>query len=153
MVPTMISSSDKWRGLRLLSGVALCFALVGAAATAAFAQRIGVEPPVRTSPVPHLGGIGGGAAVLPTMPQIAPAPMIAPQIAPAPAIAPPLAAPQPVAPVAPARVVRFRCQIAPETDSCREPPPPDGGGSDEECDCTRDYCYDDGTGVRVCEKQ
>ena len=123
-----------------------------ATATSAFAQHV-VEPPVPISPVPHFGGIGGGAGALPTMPQIAPAPLNAPQIAPAPAIAPPVAVPQPVAPVAPARVVRFRCQIAPEMDSCKEPPAPDGGGSDEDCDCSHDYCYDDGSGGRVCEKQ
>ena len=152
-MPTTHSSSNNWRGLRLTSGVAFCFALMGGIATGALAQRIGVEPPVPISPVPHFGGIGGGAGALPTMPQIAPAPLNAPQIAPAPAIAPPVAVPQPVAPVAPARVVRFRCQIAPETDSCKEPPAPDGGGSDEDCDCSHDYCYDDGSGGRVCEKQ
>ncbi len=85
------------------------------------------------------------------MPQI----QSAPAIAPPPVAAPPAAVP--AAPAAPAPVVRFRCELTPEAESCKEPGTPDGGGDDAECTCARDYCYDrvdpaTGASARVCEK-
>ena len=53
---------------------------------------------------------------------------------------------------APAPLIRFRCAVSPGESTCREPPPSDAGDSDAECDCARDFCYQDGTGTRVCEK-
>jgi hypothetical protein len=55
-------------------------------------------------------------------------------------------------PVAPAPLIRFRCEVPSGESTCKEPPPSDGGGSDETCNCARDFCYQDGTGTRVCEK-
>jgi hypothetical protein len=73
-----------------------------------------------------------------------------------PALEAPVIAPQPAppvaAPAAPARVVRFRCELAPQAEACREPGAPDGGGDDAECSCARDYCHTTETGTRVCEK-
>jgi hypothetical protein len=49
--------------------------------------------------------------------------------------------------------------VLPTDNSCRErAEAPDGGGEDTECNCTRDYCYDevsptDGITRRFCQKQ
>jgi len=58
----------------------------------------------------------------------------------------------PAAPVTVAPAVRFRCQLDPGAEACKEPMGADGGG-DEECNCSRDHCRDDPAGYRVCEKQ
>jgi len=106
------------------------------------AQRVIVEPwrppvvvlpPVSLPPPTTAPGLGGG--VLQDLPK---APVLTPQTS------------APVA-AAPARIVRFRCELAPQEQACREPGSADGGG-DDECNCTRDYCYTASTGVRVCEK-
>jgi hypothetical protein len=72
-----------------------------------------------------------------------------------PALEAPVIAPQPVPPVAtpaaPAATIRFRCELAPQAEACREPASADGGG-DEECSCARDRCYMTEAGNRVCEK-
>jgi hypothetical protein len=49
--------------------------------------------------------------------------------------------------------VKFRCQLDPGAETCREPGAADGGGDDSECSCARDYCYDDPAGYRICQKQ
>jgi hypothetical protein len=134
-----------------LARVALIFALATLAfATTTLAQRVvpGTPAPKVPTILPPGGGasgVGGGAGLIPAMPQmrsIAPPPAAAP-------VAPPAAAP--AAPVAPARVVRFRCEVAPEAETCREPGAPDGGGDDSECSCARDHCRPTETGIRVCE--
>jgi hypothetical protein len=55
------------------------------------------------------------------------------------------------------RAVRFRCDVAPDDQSCREAGAPDGGGDDSECRCGRDPCYEHydaaaGYTTRTCEK-
>ena len=56
------------------------------------------------------------------------------------------------------RLVRFRCEVAPQEESCRgRTEAPDGGGDDSLCDCSKDYCYSDPdptTGLmrRLCQK-
>jgi hypothetical protein len=142
------SSSDPMRGRRLLQG-ALALTLLAFLAVRAEAQHVVTEPPRVGAPVgvPPMGGstgIGGGAGLIPTLPQIQSAPAIA---------APPAAVPAaPAAPAAPARAVRFRCELQPQQESCREAGAPDGGGDDSECNCTHDYCYTTAAGTRVCEK-
>ena len=85
-------------------------------------------------------------APLPPLPPAMQAPTL-----PAPVVVP-QAAPPVVEPAAPARVVRFRCEVAPQDQSCREPGASDGGGGDEECSCARDTCHTTAAGIRVCEK-
>jgi hypothetical protein len=79
-----------------------------------------------------------------------PQPSLSPTLR-APAITPQVAPPV-AAPAAPARVVRFRCELAPQAEVCREPGAPDGGGDNAECNCARDYCLTTEAGNRVCEK-
>jgi hypothetical protein len=143
------------RGRRLLSAAVTFVLLAGAAS----AQTVIVEPP-RLPPAPGTSGVGGGAGLIPPMPQLPTAPAIAPTL-PAPLPAPVPAAPEatPATPPAePARVVRFRCDVAPEAETCKDPGASDGGGGDDsECSCTRDLCYDQldpatGHSHRVCEK-
>lgn len=111
------------------------------------AQRVITEPP-RVGPpqvtVPPGGtsGVGGGAGLIPTLPVPA-----LPSVKP-----PPVAVPAPAAPAAQPRVVRFRCELAPQEQACKEPGASDGGGGDEECNCARDYCHTTKAGNRVCEK-
>ena len=55
------------------------------------------------------------------------------------------------------RAVRFRCEVGPYDQSCREAGAPDGGGDDAECRCGPDTCYEhyDAAGgytTRTCEK-
>lgn len=136
------------RGHRLLP-VAALFVMVTAGLAPHVAAQV-VRPPG--------GGIGGGAGLKPMPPPLPPmAPTLTPPalptpVLPTPVVPPPVAAPQPATPAAPA-VVRFRCQLDPGAEACKEPPAADGGGGDEECNCARDYCYDDPTGFRVCQKQ
>ena len=103
-------------------------------------------PPM--APVPQLPtGAGGGPGGLePAMPDFTPSPAI---VAPTP-VAPAAPAPAAATP-APVPLIRFRCEVAPGDNTCREQAPPDGG-SDESCDCTRDFCYSDAAGARFCEK-
>lgn len=130
------------------------FVILTAALAPAWAQR--VVPEVPKLPLGGTGGaagVGGGAGLTPAMPELRSAPMAvpaAPQVSPAaPAVpaAPSVEAPRPAAPV-----VKFRCQLDPGADACREPSASDGGG-DGDCNCARDYCYDDPAGYRVCQKQ
>jgi hypothetical protein len=102
-------------------------------------------PPM--APVPQLptGAGGSPSGLAPAVPDFHPAPAIV--------------APTPVAPAAPAaatpepaRLIRFRCEVAPGDSACRDQAPPDAGGSDESCDCARDFCYADAAGARICEK-
>lgn len=127
------------RGCRLLPVAALLASLLALAP--ALAQRAVPQTPKP----PFGGGTGGGAGHVPTMPDFRPAPM-APA---APTVTVPAA---PAAPVpAPSPIIRFRCEVAPGASTCQEQPTPDGGG-EETCDCARDFCYQGGTGARVCEK-
>ena len=147
------SSLSKICGRRLQSAAVAIFML---AATAS-AQTV-IEPP-RLPTGPGTSGVGGGAGLIPPMPEFPAAPSMTPALpppvaAPLPA-APPVAAP--AAPAEPAREVRFICDVAPEAESCREAGAPDGGGDDSECSCARDVCYDHldpstGRSHRVCEK-
>jgi len=135
------------RGRRLWPVAAFVVLLL---ALPALAQRVVPEGPKVPGGAGTGGaaGVGGGAGLAPPMPELRSAPMAvpaAPQVTP---IAP--AAPAPVAPAAP--IVKFRCQLDPGAESCKEPPAGDGGG-DEECNCALDYCYDDPAGYRVCQKQ
>ena len=130
---------------------ALALVLLAAGlATGAAAQRLGTQPGTGKPP----GGIGGGAGIMAPLPPLPPA-MQAPTL-PDPVIVPqaatPLEAPPVAAPAAPARVVRFRCEVAPQDQSCREPGASDSGGGDAECSCSRDTCHTTAAGIRVCEK-
>ena len=64
--------------------------------------------------------------------------------------------PQPAAPAVvelpTVRIIRFRCDLAPDSRECKNPDSGDGGGDDETCNCARDICRINGTGNRVCEK-
>ena len=100
--------------------------------------------PTPVLPMPSLPMPGTG----PTSPTLTPSltPSVIPTLPPA------VAVPQVAAPVPAARVVRFRCELAPQDQSCREPGVGDGGGDDGECNCARDYCYTSRAGIRVCER-
>jgi len=100
-------------------------------------------------------GTGGGAGL--TLPNPAPtyaAPPAAVMPVPGPSVQP-----VPAAPVrAPPTQVRFRCDLAPEEQSCQEAGArEDGGDGDSECNCARDFCHDEagpdpGQTHRVCDK-
>jgi len=117
----------------------------------AIAQHVVTEPP-RVGAPPGMppaggGGTGGGAGLLAPMPELK---STLPSVAPVPVPTPPAVA-VPAVPATP--VVRFRCEVAPEHQSCREPgAKDDGGGGDDECSCARDYCHTTAAGMRVCEK-
>ncbi len=132
-------------GRRLSSAVVVVW-LLTILASGADAQRVifepvrpppvTVEPPVQLSPPGTGPSLGGGVLQqLPTAPTVAPT------------IEPPVARAVPAAPV-----VRFRCELAPQDQACREPGMDDGGGGDDECSCARDRCYWDDRGRHVCEK-
>ena len=129
--------------------VAALFVGVGAIAAApAWAQKVvPVTPPIAT-PVPTipLPPLGGASPLTPARPDFIPAPAL---VSPLP-VTP--AGPVTAAPAAPAPLIRFRCTVPPGESACREPPPSDAGDSDADCDCARDFCYQDGGGNRVCEK-
>jgi hypothetical protein len=133
-----------------LAGAALALALLVSGLTAtAIAQRVVPETPRISPGAPGGGGssgVGGGAGLLAPTPGLN---TTMPSLKPAPMPTPPAAA----APAAPARVVRFRCEVAPNDQSCRKSGAgEDGGGGDEECSCARDYCHTTEAGTRVCEK-
>jgi hypothetical protein len=132
------------RGRRLLPAAVL-FVVTACLAQGAAAQR-----------VPGGSGTGGGAGYKPTppLPTMPAMPQMTPTM-PGVAAPPPAGAPQAAPPVAvpAAPVVRPRCQLAPGAAACKAEPAPDGGGGDEECNCARDYCYDDPAGSRICQKQ
>jgi hypothetical protein len=138
-----IAPTHNGRGLRHLAGVALCVLAAASSIPPALAQRVVPEVPIG-------GGTGGGAGLRPVVPELRSAPAIAP---PPMAPAAPSAAPSAVAPAAPVPIIRFRCEVPHGANTCKEQPTSDGGGgSDDECDCARDLCYNDGTGARICEK-
>jgi hypothetical protein len=71
-------------------------------------------------------------------------------------IAPAIAEPDfmPAAPEQPARpepvpIIRFRCEVAPQANTCPETPQKKDS---EVCDCAKDFCYTEPSGVRICEK-
>jgi hypothetical protein len=138
------------RGRWLLPVAALYVSASAVVPTGALAQRVVPEvPPVTRVPGPQLplgGGTGGGAGLLPPMPTL----RSAPSVAPAPSVVP--AAPAAPVTVAPA-VVRFRCQLEPGVEACKEPMAADGGGGEGECNCAVDVCREDPAGFRVCEKR
>ena len=79
--------------------------------------------------------------ISPTLPELPPTPRIeTPPV-------PPAAGQVPAAPV-----VRFRCDLAPDSYECTKPDSADGGGDDEKCNCARDHCRINRIGNRVCEK-
>lgn len=140
-------------------------AVVFAALACAAAAQTVIEPP--RLPAPGTAGVGGGAGLT------APLPLPMPNPSPATTLPPPLPTPTPTGPepapsvaapaepaasAAPARVVRFKCDVAPEAAGCKDPAAADGGdGGDSQCDCAKDLCYDQlnpetGKSHRVCEK-
>jgi len=124
--------------------VALSLAAALAIPNSSYAQRL---PPRK----PGGGGIGGGSGVRPppigaptlspTLPELLPTPKI--ETPPAPPAAVQLPA---------VRVVRFRCDLAPDSYECKNPDSGAGGGDDETCNCARDLCRTTRIGNRVCEK-
>jgi len=152
------SSFPGTSGRRLLSAAVVCALLVGSLAGSAQAQRF-VDPvpsPKFPTPLPgSMTGTGGGAGL--TLPNPAPtyaAPPAAVMPVPGPSVQPVPAAPAP----APPTQVRFRCDLAPEEQSCQEAGArEDGGDGDSECNCARDFCHDEagpdpGQTHRVCDK-
>jgi hypothetical protein len=132
-------------------GVAALFGLTGVAmAQVRYSAPIITPHPIIT-PVPTI-------TTTPSLTTPSIAPVITPNLT-AP-VAPPIAAPAPSsnAPVPVVHAVRFRCEVMPQDQSCREPPEVhDGGGDDSECNCSTDPCYnimDQTTGLsrRICEK-
>jgi hypothetical protein len=125
--------------------VVLSLAAALAIPSSSYAQRLSPRKP-------GAGGIGGGPGVIrpppigaptlsPTLPELLPMPKIeTPR-------APPAAVQVPAAPV-----VRFHCDLAPDSYECTKPGSADGDGDDETCICARDICRINGTGNRVCEK-
>jgi len=137
-------------GRRLLSAAVAIFMFTATAS----AQTV-IEPP-RLPNGPGTSGVGGGAGLIPPMPEFPAARSMTPTLPP-PVAAPMPAAPPVAAPAEPAREVRFSCDLALDAESCREAGAPDGGGDDSECSCARDVCYDHldpstGRSHRVCEK-
>ncbi len=127
--------------------VAVAFALSLACSlalpNASFAQRPRVP-----------GGTGGGPKYVPPPPIRAPSvtptiPPASPSIDPSPSTLPPPPADVQV-PAAP--VVRFRCDLAPDSYECTKPASEDGDGDEEKCSCARDRCRINRIGNRVCEK-
>ena len=118
------------------------------AASPAWAQKVVPATPPVATPVPTipLPPLNGGSPLTPVRPDFIPAPAL---VSPLP-VAP--TAPGTATPAAPAPLIRFRCEVPSGESACREPPPSDTGDSDADCDCARDFCYQDGAGTRVCEK-
>jgi len=94
------------------------------------------------------GGAGGGPGHAPSPPIGAPStssPAL-PELRPMPKIETQPAAPAAVqVPAAP--IVRFRCDLAPDSYECTKP-----GSDDERCSCARDLCRINRIGNRICEK-
>ncbi len=120
---------------------------------------VGLTKPAAAQHVELPAGIGSHVPIITPMPTITVTPSltpsftpsVAPVIAPAPALVAPAPAPSIASPVA--RSVRFRCEVLPQDQSCREhSEAPDGDAHDDQCDCSRDYCYPAPDGNRVCEK-
>lgn len=150
---SIIRRSNIRRGRWRLPVAALFFLAIAAPAGA---QRVAPEVPKVPGGTGTGGsaGVGGGAGLSPLPPGLPSAPMAvpaAPQITPVPAAPIPTAPPAAGSP-APAPIIRFRCEVEPGASSCRETPPPDGGGDGDSCDCSRDFCYKDAAGARICEK-
>jgi hypothetical protein len=138
------------RGRWALPVAALFVCVWAVAAAPVWAQKVVPTTPLIATPVPTipLPPRDGGPRLVPAQPDFVPAPAL---VSPLPAVVP--AAPGTAAPTgAPAPLIRFRCAVSPGESACREPPPSDAGDSDAECNCVRDFCYQDGTGTRVCEK-
>lgn len=103
------------------------------------------------------GGTGGGPGHLPSPPIGAPsrtAPTLSPtlpDLPPTPKIETPKN-PRGAVQTPPVPVVRFRCELAPNSYECTKPASEDSGGEEEKCGCARDRCRVDRIGNRVCEK-
>jgi len=132
----------------------LHIALLTLLAVPAGAQGVRIEPvrpvpiappPVALPPAVTAPGLGGVLQTLPDAPTLTPQQL--------PSAAAPAAAP--AARAAPTQVVRFRCKLPLQAQTCRKPASSDGddgGGGDEECNCAHDHCYWDDRRQRVCEK-
>jgi hypothetical protein len=145
---------------------ALTSALLLLAVTSVLAQTVELPGGLGMSPVTPLPGtVGGAAAAGPGLSPGLSSPGLTPTLvvpsAPPPVVEPPVTAAAPAAPgpvVATPRVVRFRCDVAPQEQSCREKAEaPDGGDDDSECSCAHDLCLDQtdpagGPPRRICEK-
>jgi hypothetical protein len=49
----------------------------------------------------------------------------------------------------PVPIIRFRCEVAPDANTCAEAPPQQ---ESEVCNCDKDFCYAGRSGGRICEK-
>lgn len=129
----------------LLVGVSalLSFLFLTVAVIPADAQRFSPKAPppairpVLPAPLPDLGSPPLG----PTLPDLPPTPKIETQPVPPAAVQLPSV-----------RVIRFRCDLAPDSYECKNPDSSDGGGEDETCKCARDICRVNRIGNRLCEK-
>lgn len=84
----------------------------------------------------------GSPTLGPTLPDLPPTPTIETQPK------PPVAVQRPTV-----RIIRFRCDLAPDSRECKNPDSGDSGGDDEMCNCARDICRTTRIGNRVCEKR
>jgi hypothetical protein len=138
-----------------LAALILSASLVGSPAADAFAGgKLGAA---RATRAPTVTSPGLGAGRTPDLGSLEPSLKTPePLELPGDTSLPDLSSPDPLfgsAPIAAAPVVRLRCEIAPESDACREPVSADGGGGGEECSCSQDYCHYTESGTRICEKQ
>jgi len=108
------------------------------------AQRYGPRGPTTViTPLPR-GPLSdfGSPTLGPTLPDLPPTPTIETQPK------PPVAVQRPTV-----RIIRFRCDLAPDSRECKNPDSGDSGGDDEMCNCARDICRTTRIGNRVCEKR
>jgi len=119
----------------------LCLTVAVAPADAQRYRRPGAPTTVIT-PLPR-GPLSdfGSPTLGPTLPDLPPTPTIETQPK------PPVAVQRPTV-----RIIRFRCDLAPDSRECKNPDSGDGGGDDEMCNCARDICRTTRIGSRVCEK-
>lgn len=119
----------------------LCLTVAVAPADAQRYRRPG-GPTTVITPLPR-GPLSdfGSPTLGPTLPDLPPTPTIETQPK------PPVAVQRPTV-----RIIRFRCDLAPDSRECKNPDSGDGGGDDEMCNCARDICRTTRIGNRVCEK-
>ena len=120
----------------------LCLTVAVAPADAQRYRRPG-GPTTVITPLPR-GPLSdfGSPTLGPTLPDLPPTPTIETQPK------PPVAVQRPTV-----RIIRFRCDLAPDSRECKNPDSGDSGGDDEMCNCARDICRTTRIGNRVCEKR
>ncbi len=120
----------------------LCLTVAVAPADAQRYRRPG-GPTTVITPLPPVSPSDFGSPTLgSTLPDLPPTPTIKTQPK------PPVAVQRPTV-----RIIRFRCDLAPDSRECKNPDSGDGGGDDETCNCVRDICRTTRIGNRVCEKR